>query len=151
MLEQLTLELAEAQAAVDAVITAAGEAGHRGVAVSVVDRSGEVIAMARMDGVAPRTGKAAGRKAYTGAVMEHDTAAVIKFWDMQATRGHRGPSDWNDAMVTTLPGGFAVCHGDQVVGGLGVAGGNQQMSDQEFAEIGMKALGESFRHRPDWD
>ena len=151
MLAQNTLELAEAQSAIDAVINAAKEAGHRGVAVSVVDRSGEIIVMARMDGVAPRTGKAAFRKAYTGAVMEHDTAAVIKFWNMQAKRGHRGPTDWNVTMITTLPGGFSVCYGDQVVGGLGVAGGNQQMSDQEFAEIGLKALGNGFCHRSDWN
>jgi hypothetical protein len=38
-----------------------------------------------------------------------------------------------------------------VVGGLGVAGGNQQISDEAFAEIGMKGLGPEFRHRVDWD
>ena len=151
MLAQNTLELAKAQSAIEAIINAAKEARHRGIAVSVVDRSGEVIVMARMDGVSPRTGKASFRKAYTGAVMEHDTAAVIKFWDMQVRRGHRGPSDWNDTKVTTLPGGCAVCYGDQGVGGLGIAGGDQQMSDQEFAEIGLKALGDGFCHRPDWN
>ena len=150
MLEQMFLSLEEAQRAVDAVVAAAKEKNHRGVAVCVVDKSGEIIASARMDRVAPRTGKAAHRKAYTGAVMEHDTAAVIKFWDYQATKGHRGPTDWNDAMVTTLPGGIAVCHGGEVVGGMGVAGGNQQVSDDAFVEIGIGALGEGFDHRADW-
>lgn len=150
MLDQKTLSLEEAQRAIEAVLEAAKAAKHRGVAVCVVDKGGEVIALARMDGMAPRFAKAAMRKAYTGAVFEHDTAAVIKFWDYQAKKGHRGPTDWNDTLLTTLPGGFVVCHGDQVVGGIGVAGGDGQISDEVFAEIGLGAIGESFSHRPDW-
>jgi len=44
-----------------------------------------------------------------------------------------------------------VCHGKDVVGGIGVAGGNQHISDEAFAELAVEALGEGFRHRVDWD
>ena len=54
-------------------------------------------------------------------------------------------------MLSTLPAGLVVCHGKDVVGGVGVAGGNQQVSDEEFGEIAIGALGGGFRHRVDWD
>ena len=151
MQDYKTLSLEDAQRAVDAVIKAAKEANHQGMAVCVVDKAGEIIALARMDGKAARFWKVAHRKAYTGAIFERDTSGVIKFWDQQAKKGHRGPSDWNDTMITTLPGGYVVCHGKDVVGGVGVAGGNAQISDEDFAEIAVQALGEGFRHREDWD
>jgi uncharacterized protein GlcG (DUF336 family) len=151
MLDYKTLGLEEAQRVIDAVIAHAREIDHQGVAVCVVDKGGEIIALARMDGKAARFTRAAHRKAYTGAIFERDTKGVIKFWDGQAKQGHRGPSDWNDTMVTTLPGGYVVCHGNEVVGGVGVAGGNQQFSDEEFAELAIEALGEGFRHRIDWE
>lgn len=151
MIELKTLSLEEAMRVVNTVIDAAKEADHKGIAVCVVDKTGAVIASARMDGKAARFWKAAERKAYTAAVFERDTSGVIKFWDMQAKSGHRGPSDWNDPMLTTLPGGLCVCHGADVVGGIGVAGGNAQISDWAFAEIAIGALGEGFRHREDWD
>ena len=151
MLDYKTLSLEEAQRAVDAVVKAAKDANHQGIAVVVVDKAGDVIAAARMDGKAGRFFKAAQRKAYTSAIFERDTAGVKKFWNQQGEQGHRGPNDWNDTMLTTLPGGFCVLSGKHVVGGLGVAGGNQQISDEAFAEIGMKGLGSEFRHRVDWD
>lgn len=151
MLDYKTLSLEEAQRAVDAVIKHAKENKHQGIAVVVVDKAGDIIAAARMDGKAGRFFKAAHRKAYTGAIFERDTKGVIKFWDIQAKQGHRGPSDWNDTMITTLPGGYCVLHGKHVLGGVGVAGGNQQISDEAFAEIAVQALGPEFRHREDWD
>jgi uncharacterized protein GlcG (DUF336 family) len=151
MIEQRTLSLDQARAVIDAVIAKAKEIGHRGVAICVVDKGSEIIASARMDNMHPRYGKAAHRKAYTAAHFERDTNGVIKFWDQQAEHGHRGPSDWNDPMLTTLPGGLCVLHGSDVLGGLAVAGGNRQFDDWQFAEIGFQALGEGYRHRVDWD
>lgn len=151
MLEHKTLDLAQAQNVIDNVLNHAKRKNHRGVAVVVVDKGGEVIAAARMDGMHPRFGKAAHRKSYTAATFERDTAGVIKFWNQQERQGHRGPHDWNDPMLTTLPGGYVAIRGGDVVGGIGVAGGDAQVSDDEFAEVAIKALGEDFRHRVDWD
>jgi uncharacterized protein GlcG (DUF336 family) len=151
VIELKTLSLEQAQRVIEAVLAKAKEIQHRGVAVCVVDKSSEIIACARMDKLHPRYGKAAHRKAYTAAVYERDTNGVIKFWNEQAEHGHRGPSDWNDSMLTTLPGGLCVLHGDEVLGGLAVAGGNKQFNDWQFAEVGIQALGPGYRHRIDWD
>jgi uncharacterized protein GlcG (DUF336 family) len=151
MLDYRTLSLEEAQRGIEAVLKKAKEINHQGIAAVVVDKAGDVIAAARMDGKAGRFFKAAHRKAYTSAIFERDTAGVKKFWNQQGEQGHRGPADWNDTMLTTLPGGFCVLHGKHVVGGFGVAGGNLQFSDEAFAEVGVQGLGPEFRHRVDWD
>ena len=151
LLEYKTLSLSQARGMVDAVIFAAQKIDFPGVAVVVVDKAGDIIASARMDGKAGRFFKAAHRKAYTGAIFERDTSGVIKFWNEQQAKGHRGPTDWNDTMLTTLPGGYAVYYGAHVVGGLGVAGGFGDMPDAEFADIGIASLGPEYRHSEDWD
>ncbi len=160
MIEYEVLSLAEAQSMVDAVLQYVRAGGHRGIAVVVVDKRGRIITGARTDGMAPRYWDAAHRKAYTAAVFERDTAGVIDFWAAQEKQGHRGPHDWNDPMLTTLPGGYVICHGHRggpfggfdVVGGVGVAGGSRgDYSDDAIAEVAVQALGEGFRHRHGWD
>jgi glc operon protein GlcG len=156
MIEVKTLSLSEATRAVQAVVAAAAAVNPPrnwpGLAVVIVDKHGDIIAGARMDGMAPRFFGVAHRKAYTAAVMERDTAGVIEFWNRQEQQGHRGPHDWNDTMLTTLPGGYVVRHGANLVGGVGVAGGTQDpYSDDAFAEIAVASLGEGFRHTPDWE
>ncbi len=147
MLEESRLSLEEAEAVIAASFAASRAAGHRGIAVVVTDKYGEVIAGARMDGLAPRYYKAAHRKSYTAAVFERDTADVLVFWANQEARGHRGPPDWNDPMFTTLPGGITVRHGSEIVGGIGVAGGSAApVADDDFAEVAIAALGPAFRH-----
>jgi uncharacterized protein GlcG (DUF336 family) len=157
MYDTTTLDLAEALRAVNAAVRAAehvGSLGPRtwpGIAVTVVDKEGELIAGARMDGMAPRFFKAAHRKAYTAAVMERDTAGVMEFWSRQQAAGHRGPHDWNDPMLTTLPGGYVVKHGTKIVGAIGVSGGTSgEYDDEYFADIVMRALGGEFRHAVAW-
>ena len=157
MYDKTTLDLAEALRAVTAAIRAAehvGSLGPRtwpGIAVTVVDKEGELIAGARMDGMAPRFFRAAHRKAYTAAVMERDTAGVMEFWNRQEAAGHRGPHDWNDPMLTTLPGGYVVKYGTKIVGAVGVSGGSPGAYDDEyFADTALRALGAGFRHTPTW-
>jgi uncharacterized protein GlcG (DUF336 family) len=144
-----TLGLADAELIIAAVVNYVREVGYRGVAVVVVDKGGEIIAGVRTDGMAARYFKSAHRKAYTAAVFERDTAAVRQFWQEQQGRGHQGPTDWNDPMLTTLPGGLDVVRGSDSVGGIGVAGGGLSgpLSDEELALRGLAALGEGVRHR----
>lgn len=149
MQELKSLGLDEATRIIDSVVAHARNGGYRGVAVVVVDRGAEIIGALRMDGLAGRYFDSAHRKAYTAARMERDTAAVRDFWQEQASRGHQGPSDWNDPMLTTLPGGLAIVFEQEVIGGLGVAGGgvSGDFSDDAFALAGLRALGEGFSHR----
>jgi len=155
MYETKNLSAREAMRAVEAVMTAAERADTRirpGLGICVVDKQGQILAAARMDGMAPRFFHAAHRKAYTAAVMERDTRGVIDFWNGQEKQGHRGPADWNDSMLTTLPGGYVVKFGPHIVGGVGVAGGTQPpFDDDSFAEIALAGLGEGFHHTPDWE
>jgi uncharacterized protein GlcG (DUF336 family) len=93
--------------------------------------------------------RAAHRKAYTAAVMERDTSAVMEFWNGQQAAGMRGPSDWNDPMLTSLHGGICVTYKGEIVGGIGAAGGsggeaNSPSSDWGIAEAGLAALGEGY-------
>ena len=149
MLVQRTLGLDDAMRVINTTVEDARKKNWR-IAVAVVDRTGELIACARMDGRAARFGKAAHRKAYTAAIFEMDTNGVIQFWDRQAKEGHRGPPDWNDPMLTTLPGGICVVHDGKVVGAVAVAGGGGKegdgTTDWEFAEIAFQALGPGFTH-----
>jgi glc operon protein GlcG len=155
MYTKTTLGLDEAQRAVNAAIAAARDVGGRtwpGIAVAVVDKEGELIAGARMDGMAPRFFRAAHRKAYTAAVMERDTAGVMEFWNRQESAGHRGPHDWNDPMLTTLPGGYLVKYGTKIVGAIGISGGSSgEFDDVHFAEIAVSALGDEFHHASAWE
>jgi uncharacterized protein GlcG (DUF336 family) len=146
LLRQKTLTADEALKVVNTVVDHAKAAGHRGVAVVVTDKAGEIIAAARMSGLSTRVFKAAHRKCYSAAVFERDTSTLMEFWARQESEGHRGPHDWNDSMLTTLPGGYVVMHGEDVVGAVAVAGGDAQISDWAFADIAFAALGEGFSH-----
>ena len=147
MLVQRSLGLDDALRVINTVVDDAKKKSWR-IAVVVVDRTGELIACARMDGRAARFIKAAHRKAYTAAVFEMDTRGVVNFWKRQEAEGHRGPADWNDPMLTTLPGGLCVVHEGKVVGAVAVAGGGggAGTTDWEFAEVAFRALGPGFTH-----
>lgn len=150
MLIQRSLSLEEAQRAISAATSYAREK-DRHITVVVVDRVGDLIACARMDGRSARFLKAAHRKAYTAAVFEMDTNGVMQFWKRQEDDGHRGPHDWNDPMLTTLPGGLCVVYDGKVVGAIAVSGGGATgsaggTSDWDFAEVAFRALGKGFTH-----
>lgn len=152
VLELRSLNLGSAQQVIAAAL-AAGAAHDRRIAVVVVDKFGDLLACARMDGLAGRYIKAALRKAYTAAVFERDTLGLMEWWKQNEALGHQGPHDWNDPMLTTLPGGFVVVHDDQVVGGIGCSGGangTPGIEDGDFAETALAALGPEYRHRLDW-
>ena len=75
MLAQRSLGLEEAQRVITAAVDYAKQKNWR-ITVVVVDRTGELIACARMDGRAPRFLKAAHRKAYTAAYIGRDTSML---------------------------------------------------------------------------
>ena len=152
MQELRTLSLDEAQRAVEAALAAARKV-NKAICAVVVDHNGDILACARMDGLVGRYIKAAQRKAYTAAVFTRDTLGLRDWWKEKEAEGHQGPHDWNDPMLTTLPGGFAVVHGGQVVGGIGCSGGTFDVEgtrDVDFAEAALGALGSGFSHRSGW-
>jgi uncharacterized protein GlcG (DUF336 family) len=144
------LSMEEAQSLVTAAIEHVRREGLPPMAVVVVDRAGQILSASRMNGVHPRYIKAAHRKAYTGAIFERSGPGVNEMWSRQETEGHKGPSDWNDSMLTTLPGGLAILDGEgqraQVVGGIGVAG-DEDTDEAAIAEVAVKSLGSAFGYR----
>lgn len=126
--------LEEAQRGVAAVLEAARREG-RAMAVAVVDRHGDLLCCARMDGAPERVLRFAIRKAYTAAVMGRDTLA---FKEELQKRG-RTLGDYGDPMFTTLQGGLAVVVDGEVIGGFAV-GGNTQQRDEAIARLGLEAM-----------
>jgi uncharacterized protein GlcG (DUF336 family) len=128
------------------------------MALWVCDKAGVTVASVRMDGTPARYAEAAHRKAYSAAIFERDTIGIIDFWEGQAKQGHQREADWNDPMVTTLPGGYCVCNGRRggnlqmwdVIGGFGAAGDDVPEHENGVAEAAIAALGEGYRHRRDW-
>lgn len=155
MLDWKTLSLEEAQRAVDACVQTARKADRK-LAVAVVDKGGELLACARMEGLAPRYLRAAMRKAYTAAIFERDTIGLRKWW---VEENKSTQLDWTDPdtrFATTLPGGLVVLHDGVPVGAIGCSGGTTAesipgiASDIGAAEIGIRAMGAGFQHRLDW-
>jgi uncharacterized protein GlcG (DUF336 family) len=149
MLEIKSLSTEDARSIIDAVLEHVKKTNHRGIGIVVVDKYGAIIAGQRSSGMHPRYFDAAHRKAYSAAVMERDTSAIMAFWNGQQADGMRGPSDWNDSMLTSLHGGVCVTYNGEIVGAIGAAGGSggdpsNQTSDWAFAEAGLAALGEGF-------
>jgi glc operon protein GlcG len=130
------ISLAQAVAAIDAVVRASEKAGFA-VAVAVVDDHGDLIAAHRMDGCRPRSIRMTQRKAYTAAVMDRDTTALQE--DMVKRQFHI--SYYGDKMFTALPGGVVVRGSDgRTLGGIGVTG-NAKNRDGELAAAGLAHLG----------
>jgi uncharacterized protein GlcG (DUF336 family) len=115
-----------------------------------MNKDAEVIASAKMDNRSSRFYKAAYRKAYSAAVFERDTSAIVDFHEESMKDGHRGPREWNDSMLTTLPAGFVIMQGDEVLGSMAVAGGggSEETSDMAIGEIAFSALGDAYHHKP---
>jgi glc operon protein GlcG len=129
------ISLAQAVAAINAIVRASEEAGFA-VAVAVVDDHGDLIAAHRMDGCRPRSIRMTQRKAYTAAVMDRDTTALHE--DM--VQRHFDISYYGDPMFTALPGGVVARVAGRTIGAIGVTG-NAKNRDGELAAAGLAQLG----------
>ncbi len=127
-----TIPLAKAEGGLRAIFDVAMKDGKAPIAVAIVDRHGDLIHFARMDGAPVRTSLLAPNKAYTAARMERDTADLLK--TIQDRR--IDVAFFGDPRYCGLPGGLVVKVGGQTVGGIGVSG----RSSEEDHELGLIAL-----------
>jgi uncharacterized protein GlcG (DUF336 family) len=126
----------QAQAAMKAIIEEATKPGGMPVAVSIVDDAGNMVAYAQMDHVRLYARRHAFRKAYTAAIMGMDTGPHGE----QLKQRGRTVSDYGDPNLTPGAGGVVVRSKDgTIMGGIGVGGYLER--DEEFAKIGLKAMG----------
>ena len=121
--------------AIQMVRSAHSHAAQLDIAVTavVVDQSGRMIALGRMDKARPITVEIALNKAYTAASFQQPTK------DLASVAGQ----SWFQSLVVSsngriMPGGSAVpiIEGGSVVGAIAVSGGTDEQ-DQKCAEVAM--------------
>ena len=132
-MEVLTLK--DAQAAVTSVLKAASDDGGKPVSVAVVDRNGDLVCFASMDGATVRSRQFSMNKAFTAAYMERDSGDFGQsLLDSRRTVGWYG-----NPRITGIPGGVTVRKNSFTVGGVGVSG-RPSAQDVELAKAGLAAL-----------
>jgi uncharacterized protein GlcG (DUF336 family) len=137
VIQQLTIDLADARAAVDAVLAGA-RATDLPLAIAVVDGSCDTVYQLRQDGASAVDVRNAERKAFTAAYIGRDTS----MWRLQIRHDGRTVADWANPMLTTLHGGWTLRRASQIIGGLGVSGSGNEDRDEQLALRGAEALAE---------
>jgi uncharacterized protein GlcG (DUF336 family) len=135
MPEPLTHEFAHAIA--QAAIELGRSRGAR-VSVSVVNRSGITKTILSDDGVGPIGVETSRRKAYTAAVTGLPTSLFAQF-AADPVLAAAGPPHLIDAQLLPVPGGLPIILDGEVIGGVGVGGGDGA-TDDAVAEQALKQV-----------
>ena len=122
---------------------AACRAQGRAIVVSVVDRSGNLVAIQRADGVGPHNLEASRRKAYTSLSTRSATLDLSR--NAAATPDARNLATLPELLL--LGGGVPLRAQDEVVGAIGVAGGGGAINDHACALAAVAAHPEFERPR----
>jgi uncharacterized protein GlcG (DUF336 family) len=149
MKERPYITLAQAQAAMDAMLKKAMEQPHRPVAMAIVDDAGVLLAYQQMDGLRMFTRRHAIRKAYTAAITGMNSGQFGE--DCLKARGTTVREIGGDLELTPGAGGVVVRlsrHAPRnpeefhvnVMGAIGVGGYLTGREDEELATIGLKAM-----------
>jgi uncharacterized protein GlcG (DUF336 family) len=136
MYQRLTLGLADAERARDAILAALTSSDNP-IALAIADDEGAPLLLLRQDGAPARMLGRARSKAYTAATVGLDT---VEFRDVHVKGKQRTLNDWGDPMLTTLQGGLTVRSNGKIVGGIAMSG-NTTMRDEALARIGLEAMG----------
>lgn len=102
--------------------------------IAVVDAGGNLVGFLKMEGAFIHTNHTAFAKAYTSASVRratHETGIPTDILTDLALA--------TDGRITRLPGGFPLVLDGQVIGGIGVGGGNAQ-EDMDVAKAAAAAL-----------
>jgi uncharacterized protein GlcG (DUF336 family) len=144
----LKLQLEEAKVMIEAAKRASQEAGALET-ICVVDDGGYVIAMERMDGARITGPEIAMAKAFTAAGHKRSTHLFNKPGGPATTTGEAfGIHAMIPGKFAIFVGGFPIVVNGEVVGGIGVSGGNGEQ-DTAVGTAALKALQEYLG--PDYD
>ncbi len=136
MYEKTVLGLAEALAALQAMLAAAMKEPDRPVAMAVTDDDGNLMIYARMDRCRLLVQEVAQKKAYTAAFMRSDTGALATRMKEQG----RTAADFGNPRMIFVQGGVVIQRADgMVLGGIGVSGLRAD-EDEAIARIGLQAM-----------
>jgi len=136
MINELTIEYAEARRALDAIYSEVLKRGKAGV-IAVCDAHGDLIAFARMDGAPLSSITIAMNKAYSAARERKPTHEIGR-----AARNPEKGFDigyFGDPRFTGWGGGVPVRKDGKVIGAVAVSG-LPQLEDIELAEMGASII-----------
>ena len=106
------------------------------ITVTVVDRSGQTLAVLRHHNAGVHTLSASYKKAFTACSQKRETADIAK-----GIKDGTIPGDvrYLDKNILVMDGGIPILINDKVVGGIGV-GGAHGYEDVRIARAGLNAL-----------
>lgn len=136
MIQENTIEYAEARRAIDALIEEVSSRGKAGV-IAVVDSHGELIAFARMDGAPYSSITIAMNKAYSAA-RERKPSKDIGLASRDPQKGF-DIGYFGDPKFTGWGGGVPVWKDGKVIGGVAISG-LPQTEDMELAAFAARIL-----------
>jgi uncharacterized protein GlcG (DUF336 family) len=108
------------------------------VTVSVLNRDGVDILLARGDGTTGATVEVARQKAYAAAGFQSPTSA------MEERAKTANPGIIAIDRFAVLPGGLPIKAGGELVGGIGVSGAPSGTIDEQCAKAGLAAIASSL-------
>lgn len=144
MKQTLRLELEEAKLMVDAAIARSKEIGVLET-VCVADAGGFPIALERMNGARITGPQMAWNKAFTAAGHKRSTHLFTTPPNGPALPGNEafGIQLSFEGKFAAFIGGFPIVVDDEVIGGIGLSGGNGKQ-DTEAALAGLQALADAL-------
>jgi uncharacterized protein GlcG (DUF336 family) len=125
-----------AKAMIEAAERKAAEMGHPFV-IAIVDESGVLKALSRMDGAALLSVQVAQDKAYTAAGFGMATDAWHEFVKNDPPLA-MGAAPGIDRLIL-FGGGYPITVGDAIVGAIGVSGGHYSQ-DMDVAQAGLSVV-----------
>lgn len=139
MYNKPTLDLAQTQAAMAAMLEEGAKIPDEPVAIAIVDDAGDIVSYAVMDNTRKFSQRIAINKAYTSALFGRDSQPLT---DMLKSMGW-SITDFADPKLSIAPGGAVIVRPSdgEILGGIGVSGRNTGEADGNICKIGLKALG----------
>lgn len=128
------ISVAEAHAIIEGAVAAAREKSLR-LGVVVLDTDGEIVAAERMDGAPGRNIQFAAGKAFASVMYRTTSQAMADLYKTAPAR-YFGIMNSYGNKVYLVGGGMPLVVDGKLVGGVGIAGTNQ---DDTFAEAGIAA------------
>ncbi len=139
LVTQRNLSLGMAKTIAEATIGECREKGFHTAAV-VVDRAGQVIVLLRDEQSPPQVAEMARRKAFTARMFRSTT---LEFQKRTASDPSLAPQR-NVADILALGGGVPIQVGNEIIGGVGSAGSNQEQDDA-CAKAGIAKVAELLK------
>lgn len=133
MEKQISLQLAQETAM--ATIEQCRKDGYK-VAVTVVDRAGQIKVILRDDGTGPHTVDSSRRKAYTSLTFRVSTSEFAK--RLASNPAAANLKDITDVLV--LGGGLPIFSGNEIIGAVGVGGAPGGDKDEACAQAGINKI-----------